>query len=162
MTQVNDNINPNKGKHLTYKERIKIEAYKELGYSNRKIARILNRVPQTINNAVKQGTVRTIKQRQVHTDKLYEYDEYSYSADADYQLYLRNRQHSGRRPKWLRCDSFTQWADDKMLNDGWSPDIVVGRATKEKLFPDRKSTRLNFSHVAISYAVFCLKKKKVN
>src|SRR5690625_5553957 len=27
---------------------------------------------------------------------------------------------------------------------------------------DRKSTRLNSSHVAISYAVFCLKKKKVN
>src|SRR6266702_6688346 len=27
-------------------------------------------------------------------------------------------------------------------------------------FPDRKSTRLNSSHVAISYAVFCLKKKK--
>src|SRR5439155_23176660 len=25
--------------------------------------------------------------------------------------------------------------------------------------PDRKSTRLNSSHVAISYAVFCLKKK---
>src|SRR5690625_834940 len=30
--------------------------------------------------------------------------------------------------------------------------IVVGT--------DRKSTRLNSSHVAISYAVFCLKKKK--
>src|SRR5690606_42070410 len=27
--------------------------------------------------------------------------------------------------------------------------------------PDRKSTRLNSSHVKISYAVFCLKKKKV-
>src|SRR5699024_11678610 len=26
--------------------------------------------------------------------------------------------------------------------------------------PDRKSTRLNSSHVSISYAVFCLKKKK--
>src|SRR5215510_16006879 len=26
--------------------------------------------------------------------------------------------------------------------------------------PDRKSTRLNSSHVAISYAVFCLKKKR--
>src|SRR5699024_11497333 len=26
---------------------------------------------------------------------------------------------------------------------------------------DRKSTRLNSSHVSISYAVFCLKKKKV-
>src|SRR5690606_41638847 len=28
--------------------------------------------------------------------------------------------------------------------------------------PDRKSTRLNSSHVKISYAVFCLKKKKNN
>src|SRR5690625_5853679 len=28
------------------------------------------------------------------------------------------------------------------------------------LLSDRKSTRLNSSHVAISYAVFCLKKKK--
>src|SRR5699024_11779648 len=27
-------------------------------------------------------------------------------------------------------------------------------------FRDRKSTRLNSSHVSISYAVFCLKKKK--
>src|SRR5207302_5272085 len=29
-----------------------------------------------------------------------------------------------------------------------------------KLISDRKSTRLNSSHVKISYAVFCLKKKK--
>src|SRR5690625_5604759 len=29
-----------------------------------------------------------------------------------------------------------------------------------QLHGDRKSTRLNSSHVAISYAVFCLKKKK--
>src|SRR5438034_7098369 len=28
--------------------------------------------------------------------------------------------------------------------------------------PDRKSTRLNSSHTVISYAVFCLKKKKQN
>src|SRR5437899_9346111 len=27
--------------------------------------------------------------------------------------------------------------------------------------PDRKSTRLNSSHLGISYAVFCLKKKKI-
>src|SRR5690349_23319073 len=33
----------------------------------------------------------------------------------------------------------------------------------EELEPiDRKSTRLNSSHVEISYAVFCLKKKKKN
>src|SRR5437870_7555558 len=38
------------------------------------------------------------------------------------------------------------------------PDRSVPEATAWD--PDRKSTRLNSSHVAISYAVFCLKKKK--
>src|SRR2546430_9189619 len=33
---------------------------------------------------------------------------------------------------------------------------------KEKRLRDRKSTRLNSSHSQISYAVFCLKKKKKN
>src|SRR5947199_7070239 len=31
---------------------------------------------------------------------------------------------------------------------------------QERLNRDRKSTRLNSSHLGISYAVFCLKKKK--
>src|SRR5260221_2257314 len=44
-------------------------------------------------------------------------------------------------------------------DDGRSP-VPIGRpvsATKA----DRKSTRLNSSHTVISYAVFCLKKKKI-
>src|SRR5690625_5928509 len=40
-------------------------------------------------------------------------------------------------------------------------DTAVRRAAiLELLDGDRKSTRLNSSHVAISYAVFCLKKKR--
>src|SRR5215813_14354127 len=34
------------------------------------------------------------------------------------------------------------------------------RRRMERVEQDRKSTRLNSSHVRISYAVFCLKKKK--
>src|SRR5947207_7182241 len=37
--------------------------------------------------------------------------------------------------------------------------IARRKRTCRKL-PDRKSTRLNSSHTVISYAVFCLKKKK--
>src|SRR5258708_21748932 len=37
---------------------------------------------------------------------------------------------------------------------GWRRDEVIDRSG------DRKSTRLNSSHQIISYAVFCLKKKK--
>src|SRR3712207_7924820 len=33
---------------------------------------------------------------------------------------------------------------------------------RDNIFLDRKSTRLNSSHANISYAVFCLKKKKIN
>src|SRR5690625_2103174 len=36
---------------------------------------------------------------------------------------------------------------------------VMPIAEKHRSLKDRKSTRLNSSHVAISYAVFCLKKK---
>src|SRR5438132_9097264 len=43
-----------------------------------------------------------------------------------------------------------------------APDLRAGRVrqvgTPEE---DRKSTRLNSSHTVISYAVFCLKKKKI-
>src|SRR5207249_6393453 len=37
-----------------------------------------------------------------------------------------------------------------------------GHSAKAGYLADRKSTRLNSSHVSISYAVFCLKKKKKN
>src|SRR5207253_4027637 len=39
--------------------------------------------------------------------------------------------------------------------------LAVGGKVR-KLRVDRKSTRLNSSHVAISYAVFCLKKKNTS
>src|SRR5437660_4206466 len=39
-------------------------------------------------------------------------------------------------------------------------DFSFWTSSRGKCARDRKSTRLNSSHVAISYAVFCLKKKK--
>src|SRR3712207_7445615 len=39
-------------------------------------------------------------------------------------------------------------------------ELVGGVVTADVLPEDRKSTRLNSSHANISYAVFCLKKKK--
>src|SRR5690625_6454276 len=39
-------------------------------------------------------------------------------------------------------------------------EVLAGLGADDQQLVDRKSTRLNSSHVAISYAVFCLKKKK--
>src|SRR2546427_1725536 len=60
---------------------------------------------------------------------------------------------------------------DDYLAEPWSMDELLARlraclrrATAQHVAPhneiDRKSTRLNSSHSQISYAVFCLKKKK--
>src|SRR3989454_6248794 len=60
--------------------------------------------------------------------------------------------------------AFAFSADGKTLyvgNDGgaWSSTDVVNTAASAGR--DRKSTRLNSSHLVISYAVFCLEKKKI-
>src|SRR5688500_19574563 len=44
------------------------------------------------------------------------------------------------------------------MSMGWQPGGGF-RAVNSPLRSDRKSTRLNSSHLVISYAVFCLKKK---
>src|SRR5690625_3033092 len=54
---------------------------------------------------------------------------------------------------------------DDYITKPFSPRELVARLKAvlrrtDPLAGDRKSTRLNSSHVAISYAVFCLKKKK--
>src|SRR5256885_12474583 len=47
--------------------------------------------------------------------------------------------------------------------DGGEDQLVIGTVEvplRDDVREDRKSTRLNSSHLVISYAVFCLKKKK--
>src|SRR5690625_5826571 len=70
---------------------------------------------------------------------------------------------------WMHYSDAMRWKTNKI---GWKifldhPLLGVGMGdVREEYFPayfvglDRKSTRLNSSHVASSYAVFCLKKKK--
>src|SRR5437773_8401938 len=52
---------------------------------------------------------------------------------------------------------FAIWISNKPL----LPDFIE-RFNQANANGDRKSTRLNSSHITISYAVFCLKKKKKN
>src|SRR5690625_6443247 len=44
--------------------------------------------------------------------------------------------------------------------EDFTPIALFGEDSRMIVAQDRKSTRLNSSHVAISYAVFCLNKKK--
>src|SRR5437870_10730985 len=66
--------------------------------------------------------------------------------------------HSQNPAYWRRNASYEVPADTA----GKMGVVTIGMHGEQSIGPrgDRKSTRLNSSHVAISYAVFCLKKKK--
>src|SRR5439155_24059545 len=91
------------------------------------------------------------------------------SVEADVRNGSSQRRYQGNTTGAHKRDAAMGQANRSQAN--WSGDhsgavllsqIAVtnptSTASPEAL--DRKSTRLNSSHVAISYAVFCLKKKK--
>src|SRR5690606_40594155 len=51
---------------------------------------------------------------------------------------------------------------DKLYIPVENIDVLSRYGSGEEAAVDRKSTRLNSSHVKISYAVFCLKKKRIS
>lgn len=133
MTQVNINTESRKGTHLTIGEMKQIEAYKRLNFSNRKIGRLLNRNHQTINDNVKKGTTIQVN-KQIQNGKVYSYEKKVYYADVNFRVYEENRSHCGRRPKWVDGHEFIEWADEMMLKNKWSPDVVVNVAKNQDLF----------------------------
>ena len=70
----------------------------------------------------------------------------------DYSYWVAVTRRSG---KVLHKEHFTVQAN---FADG--PVVGETEVLQQIIIPDRKSTRLNSSHTVISYAVFCLKKKK--
>src|SRR5207249_11605851 len=64
---------------------------------------------------------------------------------------------------WILCRSHATAAGPvRTLSDtghSRATELDTGGLCSDRVRTDRKSTRLNSSHVSISYAVFCLKKK---
>src|SRR5256885_10695528 len=68
-------------------------------------------------------------------------------------------QQRNQRPEQRIPRDETLRAVDRVEHPGELPDPLGGELLAANGMPDRKSTRLNSSHLVISYAVFCLKKK---
>src|SRR5699024_12065976 len=79
------------------------------------------------------------------------------SSDLDYVVRTRKNQRyssGGFQTAWKRLmKKLPEEARFKFME-------IRPKARSDADDKDRKSTRLNSSHVSISYAVFCLKKKK--
>lgn len=120
MAQLDNNISTTttttlKGSHLSEKERAQIEILHNEGYSNRAIARKLNRNHQTINNEIKHGTTCQVRRQKSRKGKVYTYFSTIYSCDAGQARYNRNRLNSGRRGKYLLMNEFIKELDNLLL-----------------------------------------------
>src|SRR3989442_9480878 len=64
-------------------------------------------------------------------------------------------------PFFVTREAYARGVPDRLTTPLSDPELVQRTMKVRRVaIQDRKSTRLNSSHVRISYAVFCLKKKK--
>ena len=108
-----------KGEHLTIDSRRLIERWKKEGKSNREIASLLGKVPQTIHTEIKRGTVRQCLGKGRFKEV--------YSADYAQQSYENNRKRS------VKKSSLTKELKEKILH-----------YHNQKFSPDKKQASTNF------------------
>src|SRR5438128_7956255 len=94
---------------------------------------------------------------------------YSYTHHPDLHSFPTRR--SSDLPRMLRMEVVHETFHERYARTTARLDhlLAIGDGGRDRFFAqhvfamlDRKSTRLNSSHGSISYAVFCLKKKKNN
>ncbi|HEU5540669.1 TPA: IS30 family transposase [Streptococcus pneumoniae] len=108
-----------KAKHLTIDSRRLIERWKKEGKSNREIASLLGKAPQTIHTEIKRGTVRQCLGKGCFKEV--------YSADYAQQSYENNRKRS------VKKSSLTKELKEKILH-----------YHNQKFSPDKKQASTNF------------------
>src|SRR5207302_10913391 len=84
------------------------------------------------------------------------------SSDLGWRIVSRGEVHSGIATTFIDLTPDGPRFDIDVVRQTHALDLQLNTSAVpyEGIRQDRKSTRLNSSHVKISYAVFCLKKKK--
>ena len=130
--------NPRKNKHLSFKERVKIELLADEGKTAYAIAKLLNRPINTITNELRRGTVDQIKQGKFVK---------IYYADTGQAKYEANRRNTGRRYELLQCSEFVSHVEKMMIEEDWSVDSAVGRATATGKFDKMLCTKTIYNYI---------------
>lgn len=105
-----------KGKHLSFEQRVIIQTRLKDGCSIRAIARELCCSPSTISYEVRRGTVT-----------LYRGKQKRYKADHGQSVYQTNRRHCGRKSDFLKKSDFIKYVNKHFFEDNWSLDVCANR-----------------------------------
>lgn len=139
MTHYHSNTEKRSYTHLTKIERGQIAAYSEQGLSLRNIAKKIERDHSTISRELKRGTVEQLDTNRQPYKK--------YFPDAGVRVYEENRKNCGAPTTLMAAWKFILYAEEKILKDKWSPDVVVGQAKKKDEFDSVPCTKTLYNWI---------------
>lgn len=123
MNQYNHTTKTNQNKYLTEKERYKIEALKKAGFSNTAIGNQIGKSDRTIRREIVRGTITLLNSDLTKRKE--------YCADVAHRKYLENVTNKGPGLKIGNDHKLAQYIEDKIINEKFSPDAVIGRIKLE-------------------------------
>jgi len=127
MRQLDCTTKRGKYKHLTERDRYRLEGYLESGLNPKQISQKLHCHISTIYREIKRGEVTRI------SSELTEYKAYrANTAHSDYEEKVTNRAHSLKIEKYSELASYIQ---EKILKHKYSPDAIIGELRQNKKKP---------------------------
>jgi IS30 family transposase len=135
----NIEIEKRKGRHLSEQERYKIEGYKEIGMSNRKIAEALGKAHSGINKEIKRGEVLQRKS-DLSESKIYKADYAQRKADEA-------GKNKGTGLKIGNDHKLVEFLEIKIRDEKYSPDAALAAARKQGGFKTMICTRTLYSYI---------------
>jgi IS30 family transposase len=136
-----------KYEYLNETERKKIEKGLKNRASINEIASSLYRSESTIRREIARGTITQSKQNPSYSkdpkvSDLIEYEVYHF--DVGQKVFEKNRLNCVHNAKIESCQELLDFVENKVLKDKWSPDVAIGYAKKNNLFPGQSFTTKTF------------------
>ena len=137
----NNNIKENRTaiRHLTERDRYKIEGYKQLKLPNRRIAKELGKSHSAINAEIKRGTVKQL------TSELLEI--HVYKADYAQMRATEAAKNKGVGIKIGNDHKLAAFLETKIRDEKYSPDAALAAARKQGGFTNMICTRTLYTYI---------------
>jgi len=140
MSQDNSTTKLTKYKHLTERNRYKIEILLKEKLKPLEIAQRMKKGIRTIEREIAKGTVRLL-----NSDLSYRKE---YCADAGQRVYETNSKNKGPGLKIGKDHKLVKYIENKIIKDKYSPDAVIGEiAVKGLIFDTRICTKTLYNYI---------------
>jgi len=127
MGQDHDSTRVKKWEHLTEKDRYKIEALSEQGLTPAQIGASMT--PQRDRRTIEREIARGLTEQRDYLWRV----RYEYCADSGQRVHDERAANKGRGLKIGHDHKLAKHIEDKIKNDKWSPDVIIGRIKAERL-----------------------------